>query len=112
MANWQRTIKLQPWWGQAQTDEISVQELAGVVADKLEKLAAFGEGFEDIDQERDWLVEAFRDLQSDEAADIPEFDNLMNELYNWSDTSLDGQPLAGRAAINCKKVCWVDTHGL
>jgi hypothetical protein len=100
MANWQRTLDLLPEWSKALDDELAVQQLAAVVATRLRALTPFSD--EDIESKRIELAEEFEDLSKDESADGPEFDWLMNTLYDWGDTPLDPK-------FNGKKVCWIKT---
>lgn len=100
MANWQRRLELQPEWGMAQDDEITVHRLATVIAERLSALRPFGD--ERLDEERDELVWLFEDFSKSADLDKGDFDGIMEQLYDWADTALDnGWPR--------KKVCWVNT---
>lgn len=100
MAQWQRTIRLQPTWDKAKSHEISIQELAAVISKKLKALRPFNDDY--IDSERDNLVDEFEGLAEDESADREDFDDIMCRLYDWGDMKLDND-------WNGKKVCWIDT---
>lgn len=100
MADWRRTLRLQPEWGLAKEYEISIQELAGVIAKRLRSLADFGSG---LDQERDEIADELEDLSEDKLAYTSELDSIMCRLYEWGD-----QPI-GRATFSGPKVCWIDT---
>jgi hypothetical protein len=102
MANWQRTLRLNPEWEQAQEHEISTQELAGAVATKLKLLKPFKAEWDDINTERDDIADEFLNLAEDEAATQQNFNYVMQSLYDWGDQRLDGD-------WNGKKVCWIDT---
>ena len=102
MADWQRTLNLQPEWEQALAKEISVQALAKVVADRLAKLEPFGDEF--IDTQRSNLVEEFTWLAEDPESEVEEFDELKSRLYDWADFPID-------EAWPTKRVCWVKTVG-
>lgn len=99
MAKWQRKIYLQPHWHQASEHEISIQELAGVVAKKLRGIVPFK--VEDIESKRLDLVAEFEWLAKSPDSDREDFDFWMEELYDWGDTRLDNE-------WNGKKVCWID----
>lgn len=101
MANWVRKIKLNPWWDQAKDGTVSIQILADKIAAKLAALPVFVE--DDINFARDELVDQFKSIASDPFAGRDDFDSIMDELYDWGDTSLDGSQWMGR------KVCWIDT---
>lgn len=100
MANWQRTLNVVVEWKQAQAREITPQQLAKAIADRLEKLKSFN--IEHIDTTRDDLVGAFESLADDESATFDDFDLVWRELYDWGDTKLD-------SAFGGKKVCWIKT---
>lgn len=103
MANWQRHLKLQPEWGQAQDEEISPQELAAVIAKRLKALMPFKDGY--AEQQRLDLVDDFEAAAEDADLTVNDFDYLMSELYDWGDIRLDDK-------WNGKKVCWIDTTGV
>lgn len=100
MAQWQRTLRLQPEWGRAQDGSVPVHELAGVIAARLKSLVPFKD--ERVEDARQDLIREFEQLSQDDDTDVEEFDHWMNELYDWGDQSLDGK-------WNGKKVCWIDT---
>jgi hypothetical protein len=102
MANWQRSIKLNPEWQQAKDGEITIQQLAAVLAKRLRTLRPFGESDDDLNEKRDEIAEEFEYIAQTATATAEDFDNWMEELFDWGDTSLDqGWPR--------KKACWVDT---
>src|SRR5690242_4000049 len=100
MANWQRTIRLNPEWDQAKEGEISIQALAAIVAKKLRAIRPFGEDYEDLNETREELIDEFESLASDPTAGTSAFDYVMESLFNWGDTSLDGR-------FGGKKACWI-----
>lgn len=102
MADWQRTLRLNPEWDQAQEHEISTQDLARSIAAKLRALPAFDEDFDDANLELEGLVEEFEGLADDATATQQDFNYVMQSLYDWGDQRLDGD-------WNGKKVCWIDT---
>lgn len=99
MANWQRTIRLQPQWGRAKDGKLSASELAASIATKLRGVASFGSH---LDDERDEIAEEFEALAADKSADVNDFDRVMDHLYDWGDTRLDDKWPG-------KKACWIDT---
>ncbi len=103
MADWQRHLKLNPEWDRAKDGEITVQDLARSVAEKLRALRRLDD---DVESEKDDLVAQFEDIAASEGGDEARwFDDVMHDLYNWGDTRLDG-------TWNGKKVCWIDTHSV
>lgn len=100
MADWQRTLRLNPEWQRAQDGDLSIQYLASTTARRLKSLSPFGD--DAIDDERDELVWQFEQIAADQDASTSDFDAVMGDLYDWADTRLD-EKWAG------KRVCWVDT---
>lgn len=101
MANWQRHIYLQPEWGQAQEEEITLQELAAVIAKRLRGIIPFPDEY--IERERDELIDMFEGAADDETLTTADFDWCMNALYDWGDIQISGK------FFDAKKVCWIDT---
>ncbi len=102
MTDWQRKLQLQPEWDQAAEHEITIQQLAGVIADRLRVLAPFTDEFEDIDDQRQELADQFESMSQDETLTTSQFDYLMNDLYDWGDTQIGGK------FFDAKKVCWIN----
>lgn len=100
MSNWQRTLNLVDVWKQATAQEVTAQQVATTIANRLEALKDFDNGY--VDNIKFELVESFQDFASDESADFDDLDYLLEELYNWADISLDNK-------FGGKKVCWVKT---
>lgn len=100
MAQWQRTLNLDPEWTLAKDKVITIQALSGIVSERLKGLVPFKE--EHIENDREELVDKFKELyeQVEPEADADEFDELMDQLCDWADTKLDSH-------WNGKKVCWV-----
>lgn len=101
MSNWKRTLNLLPEWNHAKDNEIDFQELAGIISLRLDRLAPFSDR-PYVEEARQELVYEFESLSLDDDATVEDFDSLMNELYDWADTSLDGN-------FGGDKVCWVKT---
>lgn len=106
MADWQRTLRLNPEWDRAQEHEISTQELARSIAAKLRSLAPFSADRlirpNEWDNERDEITDRFEILATSPAASQQEFNCVMQDLYDWGDQRMYAQ-------WNGKKVCWIDT---
>lgn len=107
MPKWCLTLDIKDAFQQALNDEISSIQLAGVIADRLEKLnipsaAKDMEVLLEMDQEE--LVDRFRYYFEDGIDDIHEFDGIMYDLYNWADTQLSGN------FFDAVKLCWVKTN--
>ena len=103
MAQWQRKLDVRDVWKKAKARQITLQELATVVADRLENLVPFNnKEHPDINLEKRDLIEAFRDFATESGSSFDGFDVLWRELYDWADQDLDDH-------WNGKKVCWVAT---
>ncbi len=104
MADWQRTIHLNPEWDKALNEEISPQEMAGIVAKRLASLSPLtgSVALAIAELVRGQLIEEFEQLAKDEDAGDNEFNELMTQLYDWGDRTLDNH-------WNGKKVCFIDT---
>lgn len=102
MSDWQRKVDFSEATAKYDLDEISIQELAKIVHEKLKGLKKFNDP--DIDYQLEDLIEEFEMIAEDEEEDDyflkEEFNYILNRLYDWGDTSLDGK-------FGGKKVCWV-----
>jgi len=101
MADWQRTIRLNPEWAQAKAGSLAMNELARVIAERLKALPPFG--VDHLDEERDEIAIEFSEAARDPSITGDDLDEVMRRLYDWADTRLDDKPFGG------KRVCWVDT---
>ncbi len=100
MADWQRKLEIADLHNGYRAGTVSVSDLASGVADRLAKLSAFNN--EDLDTERDEIVEEFRCLSKENDPNIDDYDEVLERLYNWADTPLSND-------WNPQKVCWVAT---
>jgi hypothetical protein len=100
MAQWQRTLDIARAWKAHDADELTIQELAGIIAAGLRKMVPFPQVL--VDEARREIADTFESLEQEEDVDVDDFDATMADLYDWGDQSLDGQ-------WNGKKVCWVKT---
>jgi hypothetical protein len=98
MAKWMRTLDIVNEWEQAQEYELAPQELAAIIAERLNNLQNFNDSM--IDGIKSHLVEEFKHFSQSEYLDDNDFNKLMNNLYNWADISLDSK-------FGGKKVCWI-----
>lgn len=105
MANWQRTLNLLPEWKQAENKEISVQEMAKVVSQRLAMVTPFDDY--SIEEERRELIDEFTIISEINDGDdlIENFDSVMDQLYDWADQKVGNS----ESFFDRKKVCWVKT---
>lgn len=102
MANWQRTVRLNPEWDQAKDGEITCQQLAKSISAKLRMIQPFKSELEEVTDSLAEIIDHFDALAEDGSAGIREIDCAMQELYDWGDMRIDDN-------WNGKKVCWIDT---
>lgn len=97
MRDWNYIVRLRDEWERAETGDLSVADLAKIVADKLSQITRFGEvgefdedalppWLEPRDAENLWdLIETFRYSGDDQSLDKNDFDSILSELYDWAD---------------------------
>ncbi len=92
-----RTLDIKEEWEKADNEHISCQQLAKVIAERLSELHFFND--KRFENERLKLIEDFLLFSEDIIGTVDEFDDLMDELYNWGDMSYN----------NTTKICWIKT---
>ena len=97
MSQWQRKLDFSAYTEKYDNEEISIQEFAKIVQQKLKGVKKFNDY--DIDSELEELIFEFEDMASEEDSDEYYFNHALNRLYNWGDISIDGK-------FGGKKVCW------
>jgi len=100
MTKWMNVLDIQDIWKESLDGDISMQELAKEIAEKLSMLDISNE---DYDFEKQNLVDEFINLSEDEEMKVADFDYVMEYLYDWGDTHLDDKVFGG------KKLCWIKT---
>lgn len=86
---------------QYQVEQLSISQLAGLVAHRLDELSRWAKvmGEEDHAQAVEGLWHRFDFIASDSSATVEEFDDALEELYDWADTpagiNADGQLVRG-----------------
>lgn len=103
MAQWRSRIELQPEWDATKNGSMIVNQLATVIAKKIKETKPLNQIY--LESRRLWLMEQFEEIGERSNLDVEEFDDLMEELYNWGDTDLDGK-------WNGEKVCWITSHAI
>ncbi len=101
MANWQRTLDISNAWQKADKKQISTISFAKTIIKELKQLTEFTR-YTDIEKQKLDLIDEFEDFVLTNEDDEEFFDNLMEKLYDWADTSLDGK-------VGGKKACWIRT---
>lgn len=105
MANWQRTVRLNPEWGQAKDSEITPQQLAAAIAKKLRAIRPFKSELDDLNETLDEIASEFEEMGKDGGTTTDDVDMLMHDLYDWGDIRLDSD-------WNGKRACFIDTMAL
>ncbi len=103
MADWQTRLQLGDVWDRDES-KLTIPQLAEIVAKRLKNMPLPKWLDADLVETRDEIVSNFEDLARDSTANIEDFDGGLEQLYDWADTSLDGEM--------GKKLCWVDTHSV
>lgn len=105
MANWQTKLDVRDLWKQHDDGEITVQQIATEMANRLEKLK-WPIDLTGIAPGRDKFVEELQSLAEDEDADVDNFDDVLARLYDWAD-----MPVTPREDIlGGRKACWIATR--
>ena len=100
MANWQRKVDFSAYTEKYDEGELSIQEFAKIVAEKLKTLRKFEDEY--INNQLKEIIWSFEDLADYEECMDEEstFNYLLEDLYNWGDIPLDDK-------FGGKKVCWI-----
>ena len=100
MSDWQRKVDFSAYTEKYDEGELSIQWFAKIVAERLKGLPKFENEY--INTQLEEIIWSFEDLADDEECMDEEitFNYLLEDLYNWGDTSLDDK-------FGGKKVCWI-----
>lgn len=101
MSQWQRNLDIKDIWKLAEDEEITPQELAKQVAERLEKLQVFN--IVNVDEEREEIILELKDFSTCDDVTVDDFNGILSRCYDWGDISLDDK-------FGGKKVCWIGTH--
>lgn len=82
MANWTHRLNLKVEWELRDQGELTVQQLAARVAAKLKKVD-FND--DDVNFDRDDIVDEFEGLSEDPSASVEDFDDVLARLYDFAD---------------------------
>jgi hypothetical protein len=101
MPKWLTKIDVTDAWQARQTDDITIQQLAGQFASELRRIRWPG----DLDSHREDLLVEFDGMSKDEELTTDEFDGWLEELYNMGDTPVGKDP----SSIWTPRLCWIST---
>lgn len=105
MANWQFRLEFGDFW---HDDDIPLYVKAEIVATRCKALlpdirsrrqSIYLEMATELERN---IIPFFEELAEEESDSVEDFDDALNDLYDWADTPLDDR-WAG------KKMCWVNT---
>ncbi len=96
MSNWINRLNLKDLWKARAKGELTIQELGKRIARRIEKLHCY-------DRYKDDLQTIVMDFEIVDE-DVEEFDNILEELYDWADT-----PLSTPKGQMQRKMCWIAT---
>ncbi len=103
MSNWQNKLDIKDSWKLSLSGEMSRHSLSAEIADKLKVLSR---SMDDSDiEERDCLVDEFVALSEDHNSTIDDFDDALDRLYDWGDTTVGDVKRWPRKAL-----CWIATE--
>lgn len=101
MAKWQQTLDLTSVFRKYDDGDMTIQQAAESTAGMMLSMPALC--IKPIEEKRLQIADEFMFLSKDEHAEVSDFDEIMHRLYDWADTSLDGD-------WDGRKVCWVRTQ--
>ena len=83
MSDWQRKVDFSAYTEKYNEGELSIQEFAKIVAEKLKTLRKFEDEY--INNQLEEIIWSFEDLANDEECMNEEntFNYLLGDLYNW-----------------------------
>lgn len=82
MAIWKHRLDLKTEWQLRDEDKLTIQQLAAKVALKLKKVDFKDE---DVNYQRDDIVDEFEGLSEDTTASVSDFDSVLARLYDFAD---------------------------
>lgn len=119
MAQWQHKLGFGDFYHKY-PEELSIQEVATRVIEKLEELIIEIRKEPDVMDFKNWekvkhrtamleladdlegIIVEFQEVEENEDADEDDFNYAMEDLYDWGDTKFDDQ-------FNGARMCFVDT---
>lgn len=102
MTNWKYVVELNGFWD---NDDIPIEKKGKLVAEAIKRafpLDWFDWTSENYNNDLDDITEAFENITGfDDVSPVEEFDNWMEELYNFGDTEV--------APFRRCKMAWIKT---
>ena len=101
MSDWQSRLDLTDVWNK-HPDRITIQELCKTISERLRKLNPTRVP-DYVVEEKENIADEFEILSIDKETTVEEFDDIMQDLYDWGDIRLDNKFIG-------RKVCWIATN--
>jgi len=96
MADWKYKLRIKEPWQAAKRGEIDLQELARYIVTGLQRIAIHEPEDDDLQQ----IIDDFQAV--DEQFTRDDFDDVMENLYNWGDCRLS-------VTWPAERLCWIET---
>lgn len=97
MTQWLSELDIREEWYKTRDQQMNLSQLCEALVSKISNLPQYQDDFT-----LDEIARAFKKLQVDQEPNIAEFDNIMNRLYDWADTTIGYHPFP-----NQKRKCWI-----
>ena len=104
MANWKYKLEFKEFY---HDDNLSIQTKAKMAVETIEKTLRVPLNIDSnrYDAEIDGIKEQFDEIANDPKADVGDFDNVMEQLYDWGD-----QERAPLKQWPRNAMCWINTQ--
>lgn len=102
MSDWQMTLDFTPAKSDYRAGKITIQQLAQKVVDTIKVNIETAKRIDDLmgKELEDEILPLFEEIAADETMTVDDYDNALDDLYDWADTKLsDGWPR--------KAMCWI-----
>jgi len=88
---WQNRLDLIDLWKAQKEEKLTVPELAKAIAKRIRELRCYEKEIFTLEE----IADRFEYCEDD----VEEFDDILNDLYDWGDISIE----------RWKKMCWIAT---
>jgi predicted hydrocarbon binding protein len=94
MSKWVNKLDLSDLWKKRDTADITVIEMGKEIAKRIRKMNCYEKYIDELED----IADQFKNISES----VEEFDDILCQLYDWGDISLDGK-------FGGKKMCWIKT---
>jgi hypothetical protein len=95
MSYWKNRLDIKTEWVKAKNGEMTPEELGKIIAKKIRQLKCYQDEVDTLEE----LVYGFENITDG----VREFDDLMEQLYDWGDIKLNDR-------FPPDKMCWIATN--